>query len=572
MRERATLLLVGLVLAWAPSVGGQTVVQGAHNQVTHDGFPTEGATMSAALDQAWPVLVAFFTPLGLSSLGPVDVTINAGLASDNGEAWGYTYPDGIRIEVNPGSPNLEATAAHELFHAFLLQSGFDPRVAEWMQGGASDMAEHLVWPAKAHKLTRMENYQYIDERHHQSIFDAGHHAQLFLYYLHHEVSQNFIQGMLETYQATGDDREAARLLGLDDKFREFVKGMWNGPAQPAVWRIGETGFTADRPQRKVLELGDADSIPLEVDLPPLSFYVYRVVGFEEVDDPDVSVYLDELAEHPDVFVHTFRRERGDTTYQYEDWTGQTHYRFCLKDEGVCKGEQKEQVSDLWLFLGNSSLDATHQIKGLVAAGLAPTWRVTKVQVSQDTIAPTRGELTLEFGSNGGTLVRSQGWWIVMPESHFVGQSRLAYTWVNRRCRMKGFVKMQRSDEKASYDQTAPGARYEWRTTRVERGEFYTNPTHFACSFVREQLAASVGGPALAAVVARVFTDLNTREYPPDSFASELSNVMIAVMTLMVPPAGSGPLEMLLERPSTGQPTLRVEIEGNIRAFFEPVYE
>lgn len=572
MRERATALLVGLILAWAPSAGGQTVVQGAHNQVTHDGYPTEAATVSAALDQAWPVLVAFFTPLGLTSLGPVDVTINSGLASDNGEAWGYTYPDGIQIEVNPGSPNLEGTAAHELFHAFLLRCGFDPRDAEWLQGGASDMAEHLVWPARAHKLARLENYLYLDEQHHQSLFDAGHHAQLFQYYLHHEVAPNFIQGMLETYQAAGDDREAARLLGLGDKFREFVKGMWNGPSQPAVWRVGEPGFTTQRPQRKVLELGDSASIPLATDLPPLSFYVYRVVGFEEVDEPDVSVYVDELAENPDLFVYAFRRERGDTTYQYEDWTGRTHHRFCMKDEGVCKGEPKEQVSDLWLFLGNASLETSHEVKGLVAAGLAPTWRITRVQVSQDRIVPTRGELTLEFGSNGGTLVRSQGWWIVMPESDFAGQSKLAYSWINRRCRMKGFVKMQRSDEKASYDSAANAALYEWRTTRVERGEFYTNPTHFACNFVREQVVASAGGLALAAVVARVFTDLNTREYPAGSFASRLSNAMIAVMTLMVPPTGSAPLEMSLERPSTGKPTLRVEIEGNIRAFFEPVYE
>ena len=52
---------------------------------------------------------------------------------------------------------------------------------------------------------------------------------------------------------------------------------------------------------------------------------------------------------------------------------------------------------------------------------------------------------------------------------------------------------------------------------------------------------------------------------------KISNAMIAVMTLMVPRGGSKDVEMALEL-SSGKPLLRVEIEGNIRAWFEPVYD
>mgnify|MGYP006980006582 FL=1 len=81
---------------------------------------------------------------------------------------------------------------------------------------------------------------------------------------------------------------------------------------------------------------------------------------------------------------------------------------------------------------------------------------------------------------------------------------------------------------------------------------------------------TLGGLAGGAAVARIFTDLNTREYPSGSFAAKLSAIMKAMMSLQVPQSGSKEVVMyqILEGPD--QFKLQVELQGNVRAFFSAV--
>ena len=97
------------------------------------------------------------------------------------------------------------------------------------------------------------------------------------------------------------------------------------------------------------------------------------------------------------------------------------------------------------------------------------------------------------------------------------------------------------------------------------------PSGWWCDFRREMAAMATvppgtGMPA-AGVIARVFTDLNTTEYPPGSFAGNLSAIMKAMMSLQVPAYGDKDVKAFHE---LGNPRrLRVELQGNVRAWFEP---
>ena len=74
--------------------------------------------------------------------------------------------------------------------------------------------------------------------------------------------------------------------------------------------------------------------------------------------------------------------------------------------------------------------------------------------------------------------------------------------------------------------------------------------------------------AMGGAVAAIFTRLNTREYPADSFAGRLSRVMKAVLSLQVPAGGQK--ELVMYQYTEGDRTvLQVELQGNVRAFFEP---
>jgi len=82
-------------------------------------------------------------------------------------------------------------------------------------------------------------------------------------------------------------------------------------------------------------------------------------------------------------------------------------------------------------------------------------------------------------------------------------------------------------------------------------------------------AAPITGLASQAAVARIFTDLNTTEYPPGSFAGKLSAIMKAMMSMQVPPSGTKEVVMYHIIVPGDPRRLRVELQGNVRAFFEP---
>ena len=101
----------------------------------------------------------------------------------------------------------------------------------------------------------------------------------------------------------------------------------------------------------------------------------------------------------------------------------------------------DQVAKVVLIMANQSLDA--ELSGeLVAGSLDQRWKLVEMQVNSDLIVPALGKLTLGFGTNGGMLVRSKGWWLKFPPSHFPPDtSQLAYDYINRACRFRGLRKV-----------------------------------------------------------------------------------------------------------------------------------
>ena len=201
-----------------------------------------------------------------------------------------------------------------------------------------------------------------------------------------------------------------------------------------------------------------------------------------------------------------------------------------------------------------------------------------MQVNSDLIVPALGKLTLEFGTNGGMLVKSKGWWLKFPTDHFPTDTwQSAYNYINRACRFRGYVKFRRDieHEEVSYEDDKQREKYLWPTTRIDKGGLTNTPSGWFCDFRREMAGLGgvpVTGLASQAVVARIFTDLNTTEYPANSFAGKLSAIMKAMMSLQVPQSGSQKVVMYHLLAPGEERRLQVELQGNVRAFFVPYPE
>lgn len=564
----------------------QTVTS-QHAVVEYSGQLGIANTLAATVDQVWPDMVAFFTPLGLTDVSPAQIELTSGVPG--GEPGRTDHYAPYVILINPDNPDLidgqpayRTTLVHELFHLFSYRAGVvtpadldaDAR-NHWLLEGTAELAEHRFLPSHSHKKSRFQNYIHRTARHGVSLLDTDHYAALFLYYLWKDQGRSSLPFDLMDYFRTWRDGPAiAQNMNLGSYWKDFTQRMWNkAPATQVLVDGAPVRTSGGAPiQPDFSEAGLTRQVPasgtvaVAVELPPLSWrhFMFDIPATNDF----ASFYLGSLVGQPGFIAHAYLKDAASGNWSYEDWTGLPHRRICLQQKGVCGNATIESISRVALILANS--DLLTGLSDKVAAGaLADRWRLTEVQVSANKTVPATGELTLEFGTGGGLLIRTDGFWLVFPESDFAGQSRLAYNYINRSCRMKGFVKFRRSNEQATYETAEQRDKLTWDAARVDVGGLIDTPSGWWCEFSRELLAGAAGGGlAGGGSVAAVFTRLNTREYPPGSFAHDLSAVMKAVLSLQVPASGSKQLVMH-QKTQGDRVVLQVELQGNVRAFFEP---
>lgn len=589
--------------AFAAAPAAADVLESTHATITFEPeSATYALTVADLVDQIYGEMFIFFSQIGggmnpepqkvpIQLMNDAELTLyqtlslldgsNEPLAMTNNDA---NYTIIIDPDIITSLDDLKTNVVHELFHHLSYRSGvvdFNSLSAQdmWLVEGTAEVAEYYFNTPNTHKRSRFEEYLFSSSRHQAvGILDSAHYSALFIYYLWQQDPGSFRE-MMAAYAATKDGAAVASQMGLDLQWAEFTKRMFNrDPVQPILIDgsplLADDGenlapaFTAEGKIYQVPELGVAQT---DVFLPPLSWQ-HAMLDI----DPGLDwfhVHFGDLGEHPEFVVHAYLKKKGSETYTYEDWSGERFRLVCNQPEGPCKDEAMDDVQKIVLLMANTSMAEVME-GDLVAGGLAKKWRLDEMQVSQTLIVPAVDELTLEFGTNGGMLVKSKGWWLKFPPGHFPGDtSALAYKWVNQSCRFKGYVKFQRlmNTATAEYEDVQGRVKYTWKTGRVEKGGLINTPSGWWCEF-RKELAASgaLGGLAGGAAVARIFTDLNTREYPSGSFAAKLSAIMKAMMSLQVPQSGSKEIVMyqILEGPD--QFKLQVELQGNVRAFFSAV--
>jgi hypothetical protein len=595
-------LIAVLALALSGLSAKADVLETNHATITFSDEDSAHANLIADfVDQIYGEMFIFFSQINGMNPTPEKVPIQlmndaeltayqlAALLTGASEPLAMTNDDAdFTIIIDPDLIGeidaLKTTVAHELFHHLSYRSGVvvKSQLTEqdlWLVEGTAEVAEYFFNTPNSHKRTRFEEYLFLSARHQDvGLLNADHFAALFVYYLWRENPDSF-RTLMSQYAATKDGAVVAGQMALDTMWADFTKRMFNrDPVSPII--IDGSPLLADNGENLTPSFG-ADgriyNVPsqgvasFDIILPPLSWQ-HALLNIN-ADLEWFHIVFGDLADEADFIAHAFVKKKGSDTYTYHDWSDENVRILCNVKAGPCEDRDLDEVEKIVLIMANTSLGTDLEGR-FVAGGLAEKWKLKEMQVSAELIVPAVDELTLEFGTNGGMLVKSMGWWLKFPPSYFPGDtSALAYKWINHACRFKGFVKFERNtdDEEIEYEDIQARMKYTWPTTRVDKGGLINTPSGWWCDFSKEFLAAgTVGGLASAGTVARVFTDLNTRTYPSGSFAGKLSRIMKAMMSLQVPQTGSKDMVMYHILDGLNAGLLQVELQGNVRAFFSPV--
>jgi hypothetical protein len=599
-------ILRGAITALALLVSGAAVkaetLETQHAIIEHS---PEDATLALivgdTIDQTYGEMFIFFSQIGTMLPEPAKVPVNMDsllldlqqmLSGDDPIA--STERDGaFAINIDPAAvtelDRLRTTVVHELFHHLSYRSGVvapgDSEVAAnlWLLEGTAEIAEYYFNAPHERKEQRFITYLQASEHHNAvGMVNAAHHAALFVYYLWQESPGSF-RDLMSQFNATHDGAGIIGSMALDQYWYEFTKAMFNrAPAEqiivnggPLTNEDGEPYSPSFGSEGRIYPVPSQGMVTTDITLPPLSWQhaMLNVPG----DVEWFNVVFGDLSEDDNFIVHAFLKDKQSEEYRYEDWSGELRRRVCNLQVGPCEDQSLDNVSKIVLIIANQSIDTSMEGE-LLAGSLDERWRLVEMRVNDTLFVPALGKLTLEFGTGGGLLVRSKGWWLKFPTDHFpAGTWTSAYNYINRACRFRGYVKFRRAvdDEDITYEDLHSREKYVWPTSRVEKGGLTNTPSGWFCDFRREMAGLGgvpVTGLASQAVVARVFTDLNTTEYPPGSFAGKLSAIMKAMMSLQVPQSGSKDVTMYHIIAAGAPRRLRVELQGNVRAFFEPYPE
>ncbi len=579
------------------------ILETDHAIIEYDpGYSAENATFAQAIgdtiDQVYPEMFVFFSQIGSMAATPQKVPVRlsnnaaltesqlAAMLSGGDQPLAMTNDDSnFTIMVDPdiitGVSRLKTTIVHELFHHLSYRSGvvnsdsLSPQNM-WLIEGTAEVAEYYFNTPNTHKRSRFETYLLASKWHQKvGIKSAAHHAAFLIYYLMQQDHATFGE-LIRLFAASQDGTSVANTIGLNQYWYDFTKAMFNRPpaqpilidGSPLLDAVGKNLAPAFGQEGRIYDVPETGITRTEIALPPLSWQHAMLKVDPAVEWFDVL--FGDLADEPDFIVHAYIKKNGSDEYIYEDWSGKKSIRICNQPTGPCAGEQMDNVQKIVLIMANSSLQ-TDLEGNLIAGGFAKKWQLDEMQVNQTLIVPALGKLTLEFDPDGAMLVKSKGWWLKFPPDHFPGStSAAAYKYINRACRFKGYVKFLRLMPTATveYQDVQARFKYSWKTVRIEKGGLINTPSGWWCDFRKELLSnAALGNAAGAAATAAVFTRLNTRTYPPGSFAGKLSAIMKAMLSLQVPPSESKDVVMywIVDGPDANK--LQVELQGNVRAFF-----
>ena len=269
--------------------------------------------------------------------------------------------------VQFGQGAVEASIAHELFHAF--QFAFDRNEENWWLEGTATWAENFIDPGwdteheyddlafdkTQHRLLPITSTQGLHE---YAIY-------LFPFTLAKVYDEWIIRQIWEKCPASTATKAVREVMDSADKegfkgvFKTFAYMNWSQNQDPKAVKYPE--------EVKPQEYHDYEyhnDLPLpapfakSVDLPGLSavYYLFWNTSEKEVNFPHLTFDLKDFAAAPELNVQAFIQYRNKDP-KYEDWTGRDEVEFCLNDP-------EQDFEWVALTLGNSAslLGMTPQLR------------------------------------------------------------------------------------------------------------------------------------------------------------------------------------------------------------------
>lgn len=597
---RTTILSI-LFLLPCFSVFAQNQKQFQHSTVYYEELVGLANYIGTNFDNEWLKYTAFFSPLytelngnaeGVLLADPIDVHITGTeteVAVEEGYIGAFYFPKKIVLTTDSDqwSTDMEnystfyPTIYHELWHRFQYVSGvYSPHHDyidrnKWIIEGTAALAEFVMQSPYDRSWFRFISYIQSADRHRTSLLDSSYWAALFHYYMWETRGQtHYLQDLMRNFGIEKDSVDVARTMDLGSYWKDFTKRMWN---QEPVERIKIDGKDFNWPGGDPIKPevssklkckarpGFADVLTV---LPALSWKLIEI----EIDQSleYCSIYFNEFGENEDIIVHAFLEDSaGKVTY--EDFSGQSRKRICLKAEKMCSNESPEDVKKVSLIVANTSVEKEHS-ETLGVGTLASDWMLHRVQLNENLQTKARGFLSLQFGTGGGMLVKGKNWWVRFPLQLFEGESWNALGYINERCLKKGFVKFRLTDEDGRWEEENKREVYTWQAEIVKQGGYINTPSKWWCDVERQALlGGALGGMAGAGASAKIFTELNTTEWPEWSAAGKMAKVMQGVLDLTVKEGQKKEITMYHQQAKDGEWELVVVIDGNVRAYYRAVY-
>ena len=554
-----------------PEVCGSHIIEHSYGAVIYDTQAGMAQSIAARVQDKWSWYVSWFAPIAAEAPAggshppfgspiKIFITDDATLALEDLGAIGVSFSGTSEIFISTNSDtwrpdilgyrNFLSTLYHELWHSFQENAGaldvYGPPDARVVTESTAVLASTILGEVENDALGH-EVGLYKSQGFRRGLLDDSNRydSSLFLHWMWQQYGDNSIRELISSLGSTQSDREALKTVIADGDFREFAKQLYNDGeyhfevnGRRLTDVLGQN-LKIDESSLLVLRCGESpvgrSNVSPPEPLPPLSVRRYKVSVNSNAKH--CNIYLNDFKKHETGFAYLFLKDTNDTI-KFIDVTDESFVHLCFEADGVCADDSYRGFLDVQLIVGNDSLDTAIEIE-LAAGNLAKIYEFRQAAIfsnEDDLRTSVVGGHTLEFYENNVVILRGRPWWIVLPSRLFTQvdsdpEYAQALTWINDRCRMRGYARFRSEIVKAKMNDDGD-EEITLKLTLGDMGGFADSPEGWFCDFSREYALSGVfGGAAAQAAVARVMTDLNATDYSLDTVIGRMGQTMRHFMTL-----------------------------------------
>ncbi len=610
-----------------PQICGANKLQFAFGEIIFDSELTIAQEFANKLTEKWSWYISWFEPIYSSSSvsgGPpgrdtTSIDLNSPEAtplrvfiSDDTNTYINSTPDDeyaitsseweVFIHTNPpgwlentyGESERTITLYHEIWHVFQKAAGLDegntgPDRAVAIESSAV-FASTIVEGESSGDLTAARYNLYDEKGFRLGLLDENnaYGTSLFLYWLRQKYGDQVLRQVQLEYGISLSDRAAFEATLNDDDFRNFAKQLYNQSDDDQYFfrflghKLRVDGSRAQIPESAKSELQcQASEIgvtrPTEPQtFPPLSVRRYNI----EVDGEanHCRIHLGDFKDSDFGFAYLFLK-KDESDVLFEDLSEKSIFRLCFEEGGFCEEGSHQGYTDVQLIVGNDSTDQNINLD-ISVGNLAEKYdfRQVKLLRNHSRNSLILGDHELRLYPNGEAFLLGKRWWIqwdskLLPQGGSSDQNRLL-NWVNERCRIGGFGKYRWKIIEAEINDDEE-EEITFELTLLEKGELSDSPEGWYCNFDKEiSISGTYGGlPAQAAFV-RTMTNMNSKDYAPNTLVGKMGIIMRYFITLGMSEGQTRELKLTHRESALGgkKMILEMPLNSKVIGFFQESVE